>query len=169
MRTATQIADTVLTKLAEDEWNVPQTAAAGGGLGLGAGLVGAGLHSKEDINNLLKLHYQRPQLERTRGDLDDLLLKVRKQQPNLKKVRPRTLTKTLLQHKDHIPPEAYYTARRGYEEGLSGLSRNQKLTQLLKKRLMHSGGLGAGLGLGLGVGTGLLAAVGRGKFDESQS
>jgi hypothetical protein len=170
MRAPSQIAADVLIKLAEeDEWTVPEMGTLGGGLGLGAGLAGAGLTNKGNIEDLLRLHYQRPQLESSREDLDELLAGVKKKNPHMKKMRPRQLTHLLLENKDKISPEAYYAARRGHEEGLSGLSRNQKLTQLLKKRLMRAGGLGAGLGLGAGVGAGLLAAIGSGKFDDSES
>lgn len=167
MCTPAQIADAVLVKLAADEWNVPQMGALGGGVGLGGGLLGAGIMSRDDIHNLVKMHFERPRLEQSREELMDLLKTVKERNPGYKSMRPRTLTKALVQHGDNIPREAYYTARRGYEEGLSGLSRNQKLTQLFKRRLMRAGGLGAGLGLGAGVGAGLLAAIGSGKFDKS--
>lgn len=172
MRTPSQIADVVLTKIAESsesEWNVPQMMALGGGVGLGGGVLGAGIMRQGDIRNLLQLHYQRPRLEASRESVEALLKTVKKQNPKLKKLSPRALTKALAANPAKIGPENYYTARRGYEEGFSGLSRNRKLTQLLKRRVMRSGLLGAGLGLGSGVGAGLLAAIGSGKFDNSES
>lgn len=169
MRTSSQIAADVLTKLAEDEWSAPQMAAAGGGLGLGGGLLGAGLKHKGDIQELSRLKHERPRLEKSRGELEELLAKVRKKNPATRDLRRRQVANMLLKSKDQISPEAYYTARRGYEEGLAGLSRNSKMTQLLKRRLMHAGGWGAGLGLGAGVGAGLLTATGLGKFDDLQS
>jgi len=169
MTVPSQIAVEVLTKLSEEEWGIPRMMAVGGGLGLGGGLLGSSIRHINDIKNLLKLHHQRPRLEQAHKELSGLLQNIKKEQPHLQKLRPRVLTKALLQNKGQIPPEAYYTARRGYEEGLAGLSRNNKLTQLLRKRLLRSGSLGAGLGLGAGVGAGLLAAVGSGKFDKQQS
>jgi hypothetical protein len=166
MRSSSQIAEAVLHKLAEEEWNVPQMAALGGGIGLGGGLAGAGFLHKDDIKNLVELHHQRPQLESSRRSLRAMLAKMKETQPAVRDLPTRKLTKLILQNKDQIPPEAYYTARRGYEEGLSGLSKNRELTNLLKKRLMRAGGIGAGLGLGAGVGAGLLAAIGSGKFDK---
>ena len=121
MRTPTQIAIDVLIKLSEDEWGIPQMMAAGGGIGLGGGLLGTGLRQKGNINSLLKLHYQRPFLEKSKTDLNNLLASIRKEQPHLQNVRPRVLTKALLQNKGQISPEIYHTARKGYEEGLAGL------------------------------------------------
>lgn len=170
MRTAAQIAADVLTKIAEDdEWSVPEMAAVGGGVGLGTGLLGAASSNRQHIKELMRLHHERPQLEKSREELDELLKKLRKQDPAWKKLQRRQAVDLMLENKNLISPEAYYTARRGSEEGLSGLSRNSKMMLLLKKRLMRSGLLGAGIGLGAGAGAGLLAAVGSGKFDDTQS
>jgi hypothetical protein len=163
MRSASQIASDVLVKLSADEWNAPQLAAAGGGIGTGLGLGLAGISRWDDISGLLRTHYQRPQLEGARGALDKLLTQLKTQQPEFKDFPARKLTKVLLQNE--LPPEMYHTARKGYEEGIVGLSRNRRLSQLFKKRLMRTGILGGVLGLGAGVGGGLLAAAGSGKFD----
>lgn len=175
MTHATEIASYVLAKIAAgqenstDQWNTPRLLATGGGLGLGGGLLGAGVTHRGDINALLQQHYTRPKQEAANKELMQLLKKVRKQNPAVKDISDRKLTKVLLQNKGKISPEAYHVARRGYEEGLAGLSKNRKLTQLLKKRLIRGGVLGAGLGLGAGMGAGLLASIGRGHFDNPQS
>jgi hypothetical protein len=170
MKTSSQIAADVLIKLAEDdEWSIPGMAAAGGGIGLGTGLLGGSFSNRQNIKDLVRLHHERPRLEESRAEFEKMLAQLRKQHPELNKLRRRQVANLLLENKGEIPPEAYYTARRGSEEGLSGLSRNGKIMQLLKKRLMRSGIMGAGIGLGAGAGAGLLAAIGSGKFDQPQS
>lgn len=163
MRTAAQIASDVLVKIADDEWNTAQLATAGGGLGAGLGLTLSGISRAGDIDTLLRLHYQKPQLQKSREALDALLSQFRKQQPELKDMSARKLTKVLMQNE--LPQDMAHVVRQGYEEGISGLSRHAKLTNLMRKRLIRSGIFGGALGLGAGIGGGLLAAAGSGKFD----
>jgi hypothetical protein len=163
VNTPTQIADAVLIKLSADEWNTPQMLAAGGGLGAAAGLTRAGIQHSGDISGLLRMHNQRPILEASRESLETLLNQVRQQEPRFKDLSSRRLTKELFRHE--LSPEAYHIARKGYEEGIAGLSRNKQFANLFRKRLARAGILGGALGLGAGLGGGLLAAAGSGKFD----
>ena len=62
-------------------------------------------------------------------------------------------------------PEMNYALRKGYEEGLAGLSRSTKTLNVLKKRILRNLATKSALGAGAGLGGGLLAATALGHFD----
>jgi hypothetical protein len=166
MSSAQHIARYVLTKLSEESssWNTPQLVAAGGALGATGGTLYEGISHLNDIKHLLDLKQQEPRLRQSKATLSDILSSVRQQHPDASSLPDRRLAKRVLE--SEIPNDVYHATRKGYDEGITGLSRVGKSVPILKKRLMRAGLLGAGLGLGAGVGGGLLTAMGLGNFDD---
>jgi hypothetical protein len=81
----------------------------------------------------------------------------------MKGLSDRSLVKRLLEAGQ--TPETHYSLRRGYEEGLAGLSRSTKTLKALRNKIMKNVAAKSAIGAGLGLGGGLLAATALGRFD----
>lgn len=166
LKTAAEIADAVLEKVGYEPDvppGLPALLGAGAGIGTGAGALFGGMQSAPEIVRAIQLKGQIPGQEAIRGQLDELLKGVRGRAPVLEKLTDRALVKRLLQAGQ--APEMHYALRRGYEEGLAGLSRSTKTLEALKRKILRNILKKSLLGTGAGIGGGLLAATALGHFD----
>jgi len=165
-KTASEIANGVLGKLAYEvdaPPGIPALLAGGTGIGAFAGGIGGGIQSMPDVIRAIRISGRIPEQQAQKKQLLKLLKQVRKELPQSKSISNRALTKRLLQTRQ--VPELDYTLRRGYEEGLAGLSRSTKTLKVLKNKILRNAVLKSGLGAGIGLGGGLLAATALGHFD----
>jgi len=166
-KTASEIANGVLGKLAYEvdaPPGIPALLAGGTGIGALAGGLGGSVQSMPDVIRAIRISGKIPEQQAQKKQLLNLLKQVRKELPQSKSITDRTLTKRLLRTSQ--PPEMHYALRRGYEEGLAGLSHSTKTLKVLKNKILRNAILKSTLGAGVGLGGGLLAATALGHFDQ---
>jgi len=166
-KTASQIADDVLEKLSYEPDAPPGLPALlAGGLGVGAlgGALGGGAQSAGDILRAIQLKGIVPQQQAQRKALLSVLESARTQSPEvLGGLSDRALVKRLLGMGQSRGID--YQLRRGYEEGLAGLSRSTKTLKALQSKTLRNILRKSAIGAGVGLGGGLLGAAALGHFD----
>lgn len=191
VKSSSQIADSVLCKLAKAEESsphVPTLVAGGLAGGASAGALGGLAYKFPEVARILNLRTEIPQQQQLHDEFTDAWKKVVETNPELKNLGARQGLKTnfvnsLIQKlRADIPeepeaaakstaeifgyPEDWFKARTQHQQAFPELSRNRKTLKILSKRLRRSVGKGALIGTGAGLGLGLLGAAGLGHFDK---